>query len=124
MPLDCIEKPHELMDSTKLNRKSGYLLVPRQAGTGGMTKGRVAAHLGTGGEGWTESKRLHRPLVGVGAHSVIKLFEEDAIFFSALLLGQADGPGPLDHDLGGVGLGFEDLHGLVEVVGEGHGARV
>jgi hypothetical protein len=90
----------------------------------GMTNWRVAAHLGTVGEGWRESKTLRRPLVGVGAHSVIKLFEEDTVSFSALLLGQADAPGPLDHDLGGVGLGFEDLHGLVEVVGEGHGARV
>jgi hypothetical protein len=68
--------------------------------------------------------RFARPLLGVGAHSVIKLLKEGVISFSALLLGQADGPGPLDHDLGGVGLGCEDLHGLVEVVGEGHGARV
>ena len=30
MPLDCTEKPHELIDSTKLNRKFGYVLVPRQ----------------------------------------------------------------------------------------------
>jgi hypothetical protein len=28
--LDCTEKPHELIDSTKLNRKFGYVLVPRQ----------------------------------------------------------------------------------------------
>ena len=68
--------------------------------------------------------RVARPLVGVGCHSVIKLLKEGVISFSALLLGQADGPGPLDHDLGSVGLGGDDLHGLVEVVGEGHGARV
>ena len=48
MPLDCIEKPHELMDSTELNRKSVYAPVPRQAGMGGMTKGRVEHPWGIG----------------------------------------------------------------------------
>ena len=68
--------------------------------------------------------RVTRPLVGVGCHSVIKLLKEGVICFSAVLLGQADGPGPLDHDLRGVGLGGEDLHGFVDVVVEGHGAGV
>ena len=34
----------------------GSASVPRQAGTGGMTNLKAVAHLGMGGDGWTESK--------------------------------------------------------------------
>jgi hypothetical protein len=57
-------------------------------------------------------------------HGVVELLEEGVVFFFAVLFGEAEGLDAFDEDFGGVGLGFEDLDGLGEVVVEGHGARV
>jgi hypothetical protein len=57
-------------------------------------------------------------------HSVVELVEEGGVFFGAVLFSEAEGMDALDEDFGGVGLGFDDLDGLVEVVLERHRARV
>jgi hypothetical protein len=52
-------------------------------------------------------------------HGVLELVEECGVFFRAVLLGEAEGLDAFDEDFGDVGLGFEDVDGLVEIVGEG-----
>ena len=59
-----------------------------------------------------------------GQHGVVELLEEGVVFFLAVGCGEAEGFDALDKDFGGVGLGFDDVDDLVEVVLEGHGARV
>jgi hypothetical protein len=65
-----------------------------------------------------------RGLVWVGGHGVVELVEERGVSLRAVLFGEAEGLYAFDEDLDGVGLGFEKVDGLVEIVGEGHGAGI
>jgi hypothetical protein len=60
---------------------------------------------------------VHRPLVGVGGHGIVELFEEGGVFFRAVLFGEAERLDAFDEDLGGVGLSFDEVDGLTDVVG-------
>ena len=57
-------------------------------------------------------------------HGVVELLEEGVVFFGAAVLGEAEGFDAVDEDLGGVGLGFDDVDDLGDVVLERHGAWV
>jgi len=59
-----------------------------------------------------------------GHHGVVELLEEGVVFFVAFGGGEAEGLDAFDVDFGGVGLGFDDLDGLGDVVLERHGAWV
>lgn len=109
-------------ESRRGERMRGYPTSRRRDGCGRPSLQEAGYFRESGDVG--DERIVHPILAGVSAHSFVKLLEESFIFFCALLLRQTDGLGPLDHNFSGVGLGFDDLHGLVQVVGEGHGARV
>jgi hypothetical protein len=72
----------------------------------------------------------HRVLVSArrilvrGQHSVVELLEEGVVFFLTVGGGEAEGLDALDEDFGGVGLGFDDVDDLFEIVLERHSAWV
>jgi len=57
-------------------------------------------------------------------HGVVELFEEGVVLLLAVGGGEAERFDAFDEDFGGVGLGFDDVDDLVEVVLEGHGAWI
>jgi hypothetical protein len=57
-------------------------------------------------------------------HGVVELLEESFVFFGAVVGGEAEGFDALDEDFGGGGLGLDDVHGLGNEVGKGHGAGI
>jgi hypothetical protein len=80
---DSVGEPKEKQQVPPLR----YAPVPRQAGTGGMTNLRVAAHLGMGGGGWTEPAQQQLPRFRLPAFSSI---------FSKLRSAEGRSPANLD----------------------------
>ena len=62
-------------------------------------------------------------LVGV-VHGVVEGLEEGFVLFLTVGGGEAEGLDALDEDLGGVGLGLDDVDDFGEEFFEGHGSGV